>query len=355
METAALRPTREGASWAGTIGASWKGTGLSLALQRQAPTSDVLNRSAASALESLQTLLKRIGREDLAPVLVFDDTDRWLASPGTPRREAARVAPAVASTAPDFESEVLPVLKSRCFACHGPLRQRGNLRLDSRPAMLIGGGRGAAIVPGNKEASLLVSAIRREDELEMPPPRPLDAGERELLEAWIAAGAEWPLARQEEAGPVQVAVREVPPVEHGIAGLGEPLSFNRDVRPILADHCYACHGPDEAVRQAGLRLDNGESALGVLPSGRRALVPGDLDKSQLFQRIAAVDALDRMPPSHADSTLSDREIEVLGRFVLQGAEFEDHWGPPRIRAAPGCGSCCARSRATPRRRSGVSG
>ncbi len=235
------------------------------------------------------------------------------------------VAPAAASTAPDFESQVLPVLKSRCFACHGPLRQRGNLRLDSRPAMLIGGGRGAAVVPGDAEASLLVSAIRREDELEMPPPGALDDVERELLEVWIEAGADWPLAHHEAAAAVQVAARDVPPVEHGIAGPGEPLSFNRDVRPILSDHCYECHGPDEAVRQAGLRLDNGESARSVLRSGRRALVPGDLDRSQLFQRIAAADALDRMPPPHAGSTLSDREIEVLGRFVLQGAEFEDHW------------------------------
>ncbi len=235
------------------------------------------------------------------------------------------VAPAAASTAPDFESQVLPVLKSRCFACHGPLRQRGNLRLDSRPAMLIGGGRGAAVVPGDAEASLLVSAIRREDELEMPPPGALDDVERELLEVWIEAGADWPLAHHEAAAAVQVAARDVPPVEHGIAGPGEPLSFNRDVRPILSDHCYECHGPDEAVRQAGLRLDNGESAHGALPSGRRALVPGDLDRSQLFQRVAAVDALDRMPPPHADSTLSDGEIEVLGRFILQGAEFEDHW------------------------------
>ena len=197
--------------------------------------------------------------------------------------------------------------------------------------MLIGGGRGAAIVPGNKEASLLVLAIRREDELEMPPPRALEGAERELLEAWIQAGAEWPLAPGEDAAaPATVVARDVPPVQHGVAGLGEPLSFNRDVRPILADHCYECHGPDEAVRQAGLRLDNGESAHGVLPSGRRALVPGDLDKSQLFQRIAAVDALDRMPPSHADSELSDREVELLGRFILQGAEFEDHWAyrPP---------------------------
>ena len=129
------------------------------------------------------------------------------------------VAPAAASTAPDFESEVLPVLRSRCFACHGPLRQRGNLRLDSRPAMLIGGGRGAAIVPGDAETSLLVSAIRREDELEMPPPRPLDDTERELLEAWIVAGAEWPLTHREETRRrrCRLSAREVPPVEHKIA------------------------------------------------------------------------------------------------------------------------------------------
>ncbi len=247
----------------------------------------------------------------------------------------AGAATAQAPAVPDFESEVLPVLESRCFACHGPLRQRGSLRLDSRPAMLIGGGRGAAIVPGDAEASLLVAAIRREDELEMPPPRALDAAERELLEAWIQAGAEWPLAHEDEAGGVLVAARGVPPVEHGIVGPGEALSFNRDVRPILSENCYECHGPDEAVRQAGLRLDDGESAHGVLPSGRRALVPGDLGRSQLFQRIAAVDALDRMPPPHADSKLSDREIEILGRFILQGAEFEDHWAyRPPVRPEP---------------------
>jgi len=158
-----------------------------------------------------------------------------------------------------------------------------------------------------------------------------EEAERGLLEAWIEAGAEWPPAHEEEFEVAGVAAREVPPVEHHIAGPGEPLSFHRDVRPILSDHCYECHGPDVAVRQAGLRLDQGESALGVLPSGRRALVPGSLERSQLFQRIAAADALDRMPPLHADSALSEGEIEILGRFILQGAEFEDHWAyrPPR--------------------------
>ena len=165
----------------------------------------------------------------------------------------------------------------------------------------------------------------------MPPPRPLDDAERELLEAWVAAGAEWPLADEAPAAPASVvAARDVPAVAHGIDGPGEPLSFNRDVRPILSDNCYACHGPDEAVRQAGLRLDRQDSAHGVLPSGRRALVPGSLERSRLFQRIAAADPLDRMPPAHGGPPLSEREIEILGRFILQGAEFEEHWAfrPP---------------------------
>lgn len=98
---AEFRPAREGASWVGTIGASWKGTGLSGELKRQAPTNEVLNRSAASALEALQTLLTRIGREDLMPVLVFDDTDRWLSSAGTGRRDVATA----------FFSTVLPALR----------------------------------------------------------------------------------------------------------------------------------------------------------------------------------------------------------------------------------------------------
>ncbi len=249
----------------------------------------------------------------------------------------AGAAPGQAPPAPDFATEVLPVLERRCFACHGPLRQRGDLRLDSRPAMLIGGSRGAAIVPGDAEASLMVAAIRREDELLMPPPRALDEAERGLLEAWIAAGAEWPADHAEDPpGAVRVAAREAPPVEHDLAGPGEPLSFDRDVRPILSNHCYACHGPDEAVRQAGLRLDRGDTALGPLPSGQRALVPGDLDASRLFQRIAAADPADRMPPPHADSALSEQEIEVLGRFILQGAVFEDHWAyrPPRRPSPP---------------------
>src|SRR3954447_16188742 len=64
-----------------------------------------------------------------------------------------------------------------------------------------------------------------------------------------------------------------------------PISFNHDIRPILSEHCYACHGPDEGKRKAGLRLDNQESAFKELKSGARAIVPGDLKKSALVERI----------------------------------------------------------------------
>src|SRR5688572_6660163 len=67
------------------------------------------------------------------------------------------------------------------------------------------------------------------------------------------------------------------------------LDFNRDIRPILSDHCYACHGPDENKRKAGLRLDRPEEALQTLKSGHRAIVPGDVEKSTLVQRLTSRD------------------------------------------------------------------
>src|SRR6185503_15380203 len=68
-------------------------------------------------------------------------------------------------------------------------------------------------------------------------------------------------------------------------GALKELDFNRDIRPILSEHCYACHGPDESKRKSGLRLDRPEEAMKVLKSGNRAIVPGDLEKSTLVQRL----------------------------------------------------------------------
>ena len=109
------------------------------------------------------------------------------------------------------------------------------------------------------------------------------------------------------------------------AAADEPVSFNRDVRPILADACYHCHGPDPAKRKAGLRLDLPEGATAD-HDGRRAVVPGDLDASELIQRIEAeADDPSHMPPKASNRRLDDRQTEVLRRWVRQGGKYEAHW------------------------------
>jgi hypothetical protein len=105
----------------------------------------------------------------------------------------------------------------------------------------------------------------------------------------------------------------------------KPVDFNRDVRPILSDHCYACHGPDEQKRKGGLRLDRGEDAFRELKSGRRALVPGDTNRSTLVQRILTADADERMPPAKHGKPLSAARIQLLIRWVAEGAKWQEHW------------------------------
>jgi len=103
------------------------------------------------------------------------------------------------------------------------------------------------------------------------------------------------------------------------------IDFNRDIRPLLSDNCYACHGPDEAHREAGLRLDVKESAFGELDSGERALVPGDLAASHLYQRLITEDEDERMPPVDHAKSLSAEEIRLFKRWVEQGAKWQGHW------------------------------
>src|ERR1700722_19217321 len=76
----------------------------------------------------------------------------------------------------------------------------------------------------------------------------------------------------------------------------EPISFNRDIRPILSDNCFQCHGPDEAKRKGGLRLDRRDAAIGKLNSGDTAIVPGKTDASELLRRVAASNREVQMPP-----------------------------------------------------------
>lgn len=110
-----------------------------------------------------------------------------------------------------------------------------------------------------------------------------------------------------------------------------PVDFARDVRPILSDNCFACHGPDENARKAGLRLDLQEGALGQLGSGGVAVVAGDPDESELIFRVETDDPEAKMPPPGSGKELSPDQIDLLRRWVEQGAPWTAHWAfvPPR--------------------------
>ena len=103
------------------------------------------------------------------------------------------------------------------------------------------------------------------------------------------------------------------------------IRYGRDIRPILSDRCFLCHGPDRATRKAGLRLDSFESATADL-GGYAAIVPGDPDGSLLMELIAHADPEERMPPVESSKrSLSADQIDMVRRWIEQGAVYETHW------------------------------
>lgn len=110
----------------------------------------------------------------------------------------------------------------------------------------------------------------------------------------------------------------------GPASAEEPVNFNRDVRPILSENCYACHGFDEATREAGLRLDLREQAIADL-GGYSAIMPGDAVASEAWKRIISTDPKDLMPPPESHLVLNDEQKDILRRWIDQGAEYTEHW------------------------------
>ena len=111
----------------------------------------------------------------------------------------------------------------------------------------------------------------------------------------------------------------------------DEIRFNRDIRPIFSDNCFACHGPDGNARQADLRLDRREVAL-----ARGAIVPGDLSASKLIERIGNPNEVLRMPPVYSGKSLTNDQKSLLAKWIEQGAEYESHWAyiPPSRPAVP---------------------
>ena len=103
------------------------------------------------------------------------------------------------------------------------------------------------------------------------------------------------------------------------------VDFTREVRPILASHCFKCHGQDEGARKAKLRLDVRENAIQPAKSGELAIVPGKPGESEVVRRIFADNEDDRMPPPGAKNPLTPADREILKRWITEGAEYKPHW------------------------------
>ncbi len=112
------------------------------------------------------------------------------------------------------------------------------------------------------------------------------------------------------------------------------VTYNRDVRPILSEKCFACHGFDAKKRKADLRLDTPEGATATLKSGVVALVPGDLKSSDVWRRVTTDDADDHMPPAASHKDLTAAERTVIRRWIEAGARYEKHWAFESPRRPP---------------------
>ena len=112
---------------------------------------------------------------------------------------------------------------------------------------------------------------------------------------------------------------------NGVRGEGRAIDFRRDIRPILSNNCFACHGPDEEHREADLRLDQPDAAT------ESAIVPGDSNASELIARVTTDDADRLMPPADSGKHLTPEQIELLRRWIDEGAAFDGHWAfvPPQ--------------------------
>src|SRR5262249_1497577 len=106
--------------------------------------------------------------------------------------------------------------------------------------------------------------------------------------------------------------------------------FDRDIRPILAENCYPCHGPDQNKRKAKLRLDRQDDALKALPTGDFAIIPKNPKGSKLVERISSKDADEVMPPTKSGKKLTQEQVSWLVQWIADGATWQNHWSfvPP---------------------------
>ena len=239
----------------------------------------------------------------------------------TPRFVPAALAvvafgPGVSAAPPDaaayFEKRVRPVLVEKCAACHGPEKQKGGLRVDSRAALLAGGGRGAALVPGKPAESLLLRALAHDGELKMPPKTKLPAPEVTTIREWVQAGAPWP-----DPGTATVAPQAV-----GRAFTPEEKAFWA-FRPVRRPLVPPVRGPKSPVRN-----DVDRFLLAKLRADGLAFAP-PADRRTLLRRVTF--DLTGLPPTPAEleaflgDDAPDAYERVVDRLLACGA-YGEKWG-----------------------------
>lgn len=149
-------------------------------------------------------------------------------------------------------------------------------------------------------------------------------------------GIQWLIGGIFIIGIVVLAYQCAPSKVGGTAG--EEIDYNFHIRPILSDKCFKCHGPDARQRKADLRLDTKEGAFAALKDqpGHFALVPGKLKESELWQRITSPDTAEVMPPPTSNLALTQAEIDIIGKWIEQGAKYKPHWAfiAPQVAKLP---------------------
>jgi hypothetical protein len=188
--------------------------------------------------------------------------------------------------------------------------------MDSLQGLLTGGMNGKVVIPGNSQESHIVRRLLGLEQPQMPyggPPLPPE--QIDLIRKWIDEGAPGP----DSTEPIVIAALTANDLPAAHNGAEKPVDFNRDIRPILSDACFTCHGPEEKSRQGGLRLDTKESAFAER-NGYGIIVPGSSATSRLYQKISSKDDAFRMPPPWSGRSLTAKQIELFRRWIDQGAK-----------------------------------
>ncbi|MFZ9661534.1 MAG: DUF1553 domain-containing protein, partial [Chitinophagaceae bacterium] len=251
-----------------------------------------------------------------------------------------------------YEQEIQPILKQKCYSCHSSVKMKGGLRLDKESFILKGGKNGKIFTPNDPTHSKIYTQLLLpiEDDHHMPPEgkKQLTNNEIKTIFRWIANGASFSSINQVEKKPYSInAMIDVPKSElfskdqsKPIAAtkfsgdvleeymhINEKLDYNMDVKPILSDKCFACHGPDKAKQKAGLRLDKAAVAFAPLPEtpGKVAIKKGDFQNSEVFHRILSSDPEYKMPDPASHLSLTAKEKAIVIKWIEQGAEYKPHW------------------------------